>query len=1166
MRDLDTRWKQIKKLIPDAVARATGPVNMIAHASLTGQDPVRAFQSFLDEAMRQLVLGGTGYWTLAYVRGAGDMATHRAGLLASARVVDAGPDDEPRDNSGKWIGGLSALTHLSEAGMKNEEFPGNSGMHELSNGGRLGKSERKASGRVKAIRAHTRTIYHYVAPGEKYSKEISREAAISLVKEHRLKIKDAGPDDESRDERGRWTEGSSAGSSTQTKTPAFKNWFGESKIVDENGKPLVLYHGTTQDFNTFSPNGNIESNFGNGAYFSNTPEDTNENYAGFGPDLTQKLENYAERLQNENEDLSEEDAKAQARAKFASNEGAVLPVYLKMEHPFENGGKNETFLDYHDNYNHETEEHDGEPHGKLVDFIDNLRTAAVHNDAEPDDAIQKIMEYAQNNDGIKASDLENIIRGDEKLAYAQDLDSGDMSSHEVFRYALEKTGFDGVIDHSVFTKFGGGRKIGQKMKGITRHTKHYIVFKSHQIKSAIGNKGTFNPKSGDIRDAAPPVIAQDRVPFLQTLCITELQGIIEAVSQQAVRAFADGILLKQSPSMIARAITQVIDKVGIERGHLLASFMIVRAFSLATIDSFRASGVSHVGTVAERVGAPTFPKVPSPGAHTRDAKFPTRAQTRAENKLQRELGGGEVDVLTAGDDDVCQVCQDISDEGPYDLDTAEQLIPAHPRCVLPGMVVEGDVLAALKSNYSGPALEIETRSGRRLCVTGQHPILTSLGPVVAQDLREGMQLVGKGLDIGNTLSTNVNANNHHGPVAIEQVYDALWLKGLCSVTPSSDDLHGDARFVDGDVDIVAVDWRLLSYVHAQTAQGRSQLVLPLADARLVVLGALAAMEQFGERGLSTFGSFPCSSTLSLDQPSVCLEDRPLEVFSLGSSTHGNIKFPKLLDENVTVYSGLIRDAFERNPGLVLLDDVSKLSALEDYFGSSGVSDDVLQYNINHASLYLQFLDNLVAGQPGLVELDDVVSLRSFHYEGPVYDLQTTTGCMIAQGLFEYNCRCAFVPADDERYASVHDAKTPVHDGRTTRAAGIMLCDLDGRVLFLRRSDAGDHAGEWCLPAGGIERGETAEQAALREVSEETGLSSGKIGDLREVDRRTSDDGVDFTTFTASVPTFESRLNDEHTDSCWRMPDNAPEPLHPGVLATLRRMQFAVPTFASRTLE
>ena len=32
-----------------------------------------------------------------------------------------------------------------------------------------------------------------------------------------------------------------------TKTPAFRNWFGDSKVVDENGEPLVVYHGSPID-------------------------------------------------------------------------------------------------------------------------------------------------------------------------------------------------------------------------------------------------------------------------------------------------------------------------------------------------------------------------------------------------------------------------------------------------------------------------------------------------------------------------------------------------------------------------------------------------------------------------------------------------------------------------------------------------------------------------------------------------------------------------------------------------------------------------------------------------------------------------------------------------------------------------------------------------------
>jgi len=506
-------------------------------------------------------------------------------------------------------------------------------------------------------------------------------------------------------------------------------------------------------------------------------------------------------------------------------------------------------------------------------------------------------------------------------------------------------------------------------------------------------------------DALRPAVS--RVRTLQTMAVTELQGICEAVSQQCVRALASGMLSRQTPNQIARAMASVIDTVGKTRSQQLASFITVRAFAASTLDHLRAAGVSHVGILAERV------RKSGPGLLTRDA-----AKKKAKKKKWAEPSD-LVEVLTAGDDDVCPTCEDIADEGPYTLDDAEGLIPAHPNCVLPGMAVEGNVLAALKSSYSGPALEIETRSGRRLSVTGQHPILTSLGFVAAKDLREGMKLICKGTDVRWSFTSLVDANNNNGPILIEQIYDTLRAQGLCSVSPSGDDLHGDARHIDGDVDIVAVDWRLLCNVHSQSEKGRSKLVLPSAYARLVELVQFTTVNQFFARSLATTRSIPSTRALVLNQFARLLQDTPLQVLSLGSSAHTNIKFPKMLDQYVAFYSTLVRDLFERDAGLVLLDQSGKLSTLEDYLRSTGISNDAFQYIVHNASSYLQFLDDLVSRQPGLVEFDDVISLRSFHYNGPVYDLQTTTGSMVAQGIFESNCRCAFVPSADARYA--HDA-------------------------------------------------------------------------------------------------------------------------------------------------
>ena len=56
------------------------------------------------------------------------------------------------------------------------------------------------------------------------------------------------------------------------------------------------------------------------------------------------------------------------------------------------------------------------------------------------------------------------------------------------------------------------------------------------------------------------------------------------------------------------------------------------------------------------------------------------------------------------------------------------------------------------------------------------------------------------------------------------------------------------------------------------------------------------------------------------------------------------------------------------------------------------------------------------------------------------------------------------------------------------AAGALILDAQGRLLLQRRSDGG----LWGIPGGGMESGETLEEAARREVREETGLEIGSM--------------------------------------------------------------------------
>ena len=273
-----------------------------------------------------------------------------------------------------------------------------------------------------------------------------------------------------------------------------------SKVVDENGDPLVVYHGTTGDFNTFDKErANTEGDLGAGFYFTNNKEDVGNNYAGEGPDLTQKIQLEAERIASETDrDYSDPEVIAEAKAKFKTNDGNTMPAYLSIKNPVVLGGENPTFLDYNDGFNPDTEEYDNEPSGTLEDFINGLHEASSNfYGADVEQADQAIRENSYDG-GMKAEDLIHILKDrDTGLLYAED-DQGRMAVNEIIRQAFEYAGFDGYIDHTVNVKFGSQRRRGQSMAGMDEGTVHYVAFKPEQIKSAIGNNGNFDATDPNI--------------------------------------------------------------------------------------------------------------------------------------------------------------------------------------------------------------------------------------------------------------------------------------------------------------------------------------------------------------------------------------------------------------------------------------------------------------------------------------------------------------------------------------------------------------------------------------------------------------------------------------------------------------------------------------------
>ena len=124
-------------------------------------------------------------------------------------------------------------------------------------------------------------------------------------------------------------------------------------------------------------------------------------------------------------------------------------------------------------------------------------------------------------------------------------------------------------------------------------------------------------------------------------------------------------------------------------------------------------------------------------------------------------------------------------------------------------------------------------------------------------------------------------------------------------------------------------------------------------------------------------------------------------------------------------------------------------------------------------------------------------------------------------------------------------------GGRVKAAGVLFRDPDGKVLLMHRTDGQG----WAFPGGGIEKGERPEQAARREVREETGHDhDGGLSPFMH-----SNGDVEFTTYLAHASDgFKPTLNDEHDTAKWVSLDEAEKlPLHPGVRTALEKLKRRV---------
>lgn len=225
-----------------------------------------------------------------------------------------------------------------------------------------------------------------------------------------------------------------------TESPYFKRWFGDSKVVDANGKPLVVYHGTNRSFDAFSEKElgvMTGANSAKEGFFFTDDATTAGQYANWAKNKFNKLvedntEEIETRLQDKNDDLysafSEDENDANDRRYFKEDwVRSLAKKWAEDELGKFEGGAEQIYPTYL--------------------FIKNPLVVMAEDFAAEDN-------------------LTDITK----------------------RAKLD--GHDGVIVRKSYDAPLGGEVIRPDI---------YIAFSPSQIKSATGNRGTFDAENPDIR-------------------------------------------------------------------------------------------------------------------------------------------------------------------------------------------------------------------------------------------------------------------------------------------------------------------------------------------------------------------------------------------------------------------------------------------------------------------------------------------------------------------------------------------------------------------------------------------------------------------------------------------------------------------------------------------
>jgi len=335
---------------------------------------------------------------------------------------------------------------------------------------------------------------------------------------------------------------------------AFINWAGGADVpviesdeindFDFTGEgPFVVkaFHGTTHEFDAFdATKGNFEGQFGAVNYFTSSESDASDNYAGEGPDLTNRIDQRAERLEYDIQEVIDDEgldaaikqfipdadqfiedasdiAQVLAKAELSGGQDQTLELYVKTEKPFIVGGEdqwlefvdndaiqidaieqvaeendvtveevNENFEEYEDQVDEKRWDIESEIEHPLVEAI---QAVAYRNDIDASELSSQIHDLGSE---ATSNAIESLMRESESTMYAES-EEGDFIGSHLIGEIIQELGYDSIILKNAEDRFGN--------MNIESGTTHIHVFDSGKtnIKS-VENVGTFDPNDPRIMD------------------------------------------------------------------------------------------------------------------------------------------------------------------------------------------------------------------------------------------------------------------------------------------------------------------------------------------------------------------------------------------------------------------------------------------------------------------------------------------------------------------------------------------------------------------------------------------------------------------------------------------------------------------------------------------